>query len=495
MIGQKSDERTWAGLRALLPLGESTRRAPLPPKVLVVAWGANSATISTYHRSGHRQSCASSFTVEWSEAEQHSYEVIGDRIANELRQRAINVREVIASVPRRFVVLKNLELPPADNESLADIVHLQCENLFPVSRATLEIDFLQHDSAKDGDTSILVVAVPKPILQLLLNTLKHAGLKPLALGVGELGVPLLSPVRGADELQLDLLASGSRFEFLVSRNQLPVISHAGQSPESSTERARYICSTTNRLLQAASQRLPELTTTRIHAYGDFDDATAIEMRRTTSIPIEFHVEQSAETVRDIALLQAYSSSVASIDFLNPRRPVDPAVRFRQRVILAVAAAAILIALVSVPLAFSNYQLDRQLAKVKQERVDLEAQVERLVPLEQTWRKLVSFNRARVDYATELQDLLGRLRPSEQMHLTNLEINESSASGVVVLRFKGLIRDRETWTSLTNDLLIANQRYRLRAPQLELNQGDNQYAYRFTIELERKSTATDEAIDS
>lgn len=490
MIGQKSDERPWDRLRSLLALGDSSRRVPLPNKVLVVAWGASSATISTYHRSHLRQTCADTFTVEWTEDEQHSYEVIGDRISHELRRRGISVREVVASVPRRFVVLKNLELPPTDAASIADIVHLQCENLFPVSRATLEVDFLQHDSTKQGDTSILVVAVPKPVIQLLLIALKHAGLKPLALGVGELGVPFLSPSRGPDELQLDLLAGGSRFEFLVSRNQMPVISHAGQSPESDSERVRYICSTTNRLLQAASQRLPELQTTRIHAYGDFDDATAIEMSRAISVPIEFHASQSAEEVRDLALLTAYSNAAASIDFLNPRRPVDPAVKFRQRVVLAVAAAALLITLISVPLTLSNYRLDQQLAKIKQDKKELAQQVERLEPLERTWKKLVSFNRARVDYASELQELLGHLQSSEQMHLTNLEISESSGSGTILLRLKGLVRDRETWTSLTNELLVASTRYRLRAPQLEPNRGDEQYAYRFTIDLERNATVVD-----
>lgn len=492
MIGQKSDERPWERLRSLLALPNRSRRGPIPSQVLVVAWGASSATISTYRRHGLRQTCSDKFTIEWTEAEQHSFEVIGDRIAVELRQRQIAVRDAIVSVPRRFVVLKNLELPPTEAESIADIVHLQCENLFPVSRTTLEVDFLQHPAANDGDTSILVVAVPKPVIQLLLSTLQHAGLKPLALGVSELGVPLLSPSNGSDELQLDLLASDKKFEFLISRGQLPVISHAGQAPEPESERTRYICATTQRLLQAANQRLPELTTTRIHAFGDFDDATAIEMRRAIQVPIEFHAERSADDVKDLALLAACDAPEMSIDFLNPRKPIDPATRFRQRVAIAIAVAAMLAALVTVPLAWNNYRLDRQLAKIRQEKNDLLQQVERLEPLEQTWKKLVSFTRARVDYASELQDLLSRLKSSEQMHLTNLEISESPGSDIVLLRFNGLIKDRETWTSLTNDLLIETERYRLRAPQLEVNRGDEHYAYRFTIELERKTNADDAA---
>lgn len=487
MIGRDSlDLKPWERIQSLLAWGTTPQRVPLPPKVLVVAWSANGASISVYQCSGSPQVRLDSFNIEWSEEEQHSYEVIGDLISRELRQRGITVQDVVASIPRRFVVLKNLELPPTDQTSIADIVYLQCENLFPVSRSTLEIDFLEHESAADEDTSILVCAVPKPVVQLILESLRYARLKPLGLGIGELGIPLLSPSSGADELQFDLLASGNRFEFLISRNRLPVISHAGQAPDLESERGRYIYSTMNRLLQAAAQRLPDLRVTKIHAYGDLDDDIVIEIRRAVQIPIQYHAESLTSEVKDLALLAAYEHPDQSIDLLSPRKPIDPAVEFRRKVVLYATIAAAVIVLFGLPLTWSNYRLDRQLATIKEERADLAQQVERLEPLEKTWKKLVAFERARVDYASELRAILDRFQPSEQMHLESLEISEASSSGVVVMRFVGRIKDREAWTSLTNDLLAATDRYRLRAPLLESVNGDSQYAHRFTMELELKS---------
>ena len=487
MIGRAShDLKPWERILPLLAWGTEPLKGPLPAKVLVVAWGASGASISLYHQSGSNQSCLDTFEIGWSEEEQHSHEVIGDRIAGELRSRSITAQEVIASVPRRFVVLKNLELPPTEQASIADMVYLQCENLFPVSRSTLEIDFLQHESAADADTSILVCAVPKPVVQVVVDSLTHARLKPLALGVGELGLPFLSPTSGSNELQFDLLASGNKIEFLISRNQLPIISHAGQSPELESERVRYICSTMNRLLQAASQRLPELKVTSIQAFGDFDDDTAIEIRRAIRVPIQYHATSTAGEVKDRALLAAYERADRSIDFLNPRKPLDPAIELRRKVVLYATIAAVLAMLLGLPITWNSYRLDRQLAKIKESKANLAQQVERLEPLEKTWKKLVSFESSRVDYASELREVLNRFQPSEQMHLENLEISEASNNGIVVMRFVGRIKDREAWTSLTNDLLAATDRYRLRAPLLEPLVGDDHYAHRFTIELELKA---------
>ncbi|MDX1926692.1 MAG: hypothetical protein SFV81_09245 [Pirellulaceae bacterium] len=487
MIGRDShDLKPWERLLPLLAWGTEPVKGPLPARILVVAWGANGASISLYQRSGLNYTRLNSFDIEWTDEEQHSHEVIGERIAREMHHRDITVQDVVASVPRRFVVLKNLELPPTEQASIAGMVYLQCENLFPVSRATLEIDFLQHESPADADTSILVCAVPKPVVQVVVDSLKHARLKPLALGVGELGIPFLTPSVGTNELQFDLLASGNKLEFLISRNQLPVISHAGQAPELESERARYICSTMNRLLQAAAQRLPDLKVTKIQAYGDFDDATAIEIRRAMRIPIQYHAEATASEIKDLALLAAYEQAKLSIDFLNPRKPLDPAIELRRKVVFYATIAAALVILFGLPLTWSNYRLDRQLAKIQESKATLAQQVERLEPLEKTWKKLVAFERARFDYANELRDILNRLQPCEQMHLESLELSESTNSGIMVVRFIGRIKDREAWTSLTNDLLAATDQYRLRAPLLEPIAGDGHYAHRFTIELELKS---------
>ena len=490
MIGRESDDQPWNRLRALLAVSGASRRRSLPAKLLVVSWGSSSAKFSVYDRVGTQPNRLDSFEIEWTEEEQHSSQVLGDRIAVELRRRSVSVRETVVSLPRRFVVLKNLELPATEEASIPAMVQLQCENLFPVSRATLEVDYIQHKSLRVGDTSILVVAVPKPVIQVVVDSLQHAGLKPLALGVGELGVPLLSPPRAVNELQLDLMANGNKFEFLISRDQLPVISHAGQAPDTIADRTRYISSTTNRLLQAANQRLPDLSTTQIHAYGEFDDEAASELMRAIRVPIKFHAEHSVETIRERALLAVLNAPHASIDFLNPRKPIDPAVSFRRKVLVAAAAAAVAIALIGLPLAWSSYALDRELASIKQQKVELTQQVERLEPLEKTWKKLIAFNRARIDYAAELKDLMNRMKPSEQMHLTNVEVNETSGSGTVLVRLKGMIKDRDTWTTLTNDFLVASDRFRLRAPQLEPNVGDMQYGYRFTIELELKQNGSE-----
>ncbi len=245
----------------------------------------------------------------------------------------------------------------------------------------------------------------------------------------------------------------------------------------------------NRLIQAASQRLPDLQVTRVHAFGDFDDETAIAIRRAIPIPIQYRIDLSPAEVRDNALLAAYEEAYQSIDFLNPRKPIDPAVEFRRKLVSYATIAAALLVLIGLPLTWMNFRLDRQLASIRESKANLAQQVERLEPLEKTWKKLVAFERARVDYATELKDILNRLQPSEEMHLESLEISETSSSGVVVMRFVGRIRDRDAWTRLTDDLLAASDRYRLRAPLLEPVLGDNQYAHRFTIELELKALHT------
>lgn len=478
----------WEPLRFLKSVHRSPKRRSLPSELLIVDWGVGAAGVMVCTTSAAGYQFRDGFVVHWNDSEQKSPAILAERLRQELDKRSIAINACLVAAPRRSVALKNLELPLTDQASVAEMVQIQSENLFPVVRSTLSIDFVQHELPEQAQAMVLVAALPESTRALIVDVLQQAHLTPLLLGVAELSLPLLK-AENENAVSLDILLAGGKSDFLISQSQLPVISYTGQAPSEPSERIRHMCSTVQRLTTAARQRKQPLLLKVAQAHGDIQPGMLKDLQAAAGVNLSLGSSLPAEQVRAQALLAAYRNPERALDFMHPREPINVAHQRRRRGLTNAIAAALLLVLIAVPVRWRNQQLDRDLASALQAKQDLQQQVARVEPLKKTWQKLVAFERARIDSAAELTAIIEDLRSNEQMLVESLELSDVQATGSWFIRIKGRVASRDVWSSFSDDLLSKSDRYRLRPPMLTPNPSDAQYPLQFSIDIELKSKAT------
>ncbi len=473
----------WKGqlesLGKLLPKGSAGQRS-LPNSYLMIDWGDECARVAYYRRDDLRPTVA--FEVEWNENDKNPTN-ISNRIAAELKRWSIHAHPCIVSMPRRTVVLKNLELPKTDQAPIADLVALQCESIFPVSKDTLVIDFVPHSSADQGKVNVLVAAVPKSHVHLILQALTDNHLKPLMLTVAELNVSRLS---GTAEPVMDVIVDHKKIEYSISHDHLPALTYSGISTVNPAERQAAILSTVQRLCTAAQKRKSPLAVRRAHVYGQVEASICIAIERLIGVTTEDRTQHSLADIRDQAVRAAYLAANTSIDFAHPRKPIDLELQ-RRRYAMSGFAIALLFAIgIGLPIQWQKSSLDQQIAETQRRISEVEEQVGRTKPLKSKWKKLVSFDSSKFNADQVLREVLGLFQPQESLRIESIEITQASSERPAQFSIKGKVQSRESWNLVAEKLLQATGGYRMLPPKLDIVASADEFPLRFSVDIELKA---------
>lgn len=472
---------TWFGSKVF------SRPKNLSSELLILDWRSQFAAVSHYHQVNGQFVCLDTFQIEWNKDDSKLATEIGRLLESELKSRRIKATDVLVSVPRRFVVLKNITLPSDDSYDPAEAVQLQSEMLFPVSRDSLSIDFLSHGLQSDsGLQSIVIAALPLQVVQLIRESIEIAGLKPLMLGIGEFGLPLLDDSVANNSSRIDILFAESQVEYVLSHNSLPIVSYEGLISGNEKSKAAQISSTIKRLVTSIRPQWSAFSKPDVFVYGPLQGHLKKELEATYQSPIQVFPEKLPAQMKDLALIASYQNRSIAIDFLHPRKPVDQAARRTSNIVAGVLIAGVVFLLLALPFWIQQNRIERQLARAVALKDKLESDLNKLKPMEKAWKKLVGFERSRLDYSNEIESLIERLRSTEEIYLSNIEMSDLPNANTAVIRMKGRVKDRETFSRLTDELLAEGDRYQLRPPLLEPVQSDTQYAFSFTFEIELKS---------
>lgn len=149
---------------------------------------------------------------------------VGAAIREVLKKTRIKQKRVVVAIAGQAVVVRHLKMPLMDDEEVAGAVRWEAERYipFPIEEVMLDFAIIGRDQ-EEGEMEILLVCAHNDIIHSHLDSLREAGLQPLAVDIQPfammrgLGIEYRKP--GGSVAMLDIGAGSS--DLVIARNGIP----------------------------------------------------------------------------------------------------------------------------------------------------------------------------------------------------------------------------------------------------------------------------------
>ena len=145
------------------------------PHFLAIEWDAGECRIAIASQRGRQLTIEHAFAVSRGTAEE-SPEGLRARIAKELDARGCGRPEVLVSVGRTRIELRQFSVPPAAEDDLPDLVRFQAAREFNELDDRWRLDFLPIETASEGPKPVLVTAIAPAEITAIEKVCQAAGL-------------------------------------------------------------------------------------------------------------------------------------------------------------------------------------------------------------------------------------------------------------------------------------------------------------------------------
>jgi len=447
----------------------------------------------------------------------------GKWLKTALREAGMSATQVLLSLPREDVVVRQLELPTAPENEMPDMVRLQAATKSTIPLNQLLLDYLPLPVEKDSESSsVLMTTVPTSQISPIKELLGAAGLELLSIGISpvftaELAVRAQrSMPAAADELSLIISRHNTRVEISMMRQGNLLFSHSTQvHGEDTTSDDRAIVAEINRARLSLQGILERSEIAHVWVLGSETETTGlcglIRERLECDVqaldPFEA-VDTKAKVVAHLERRSGFSSPVGmllsqgggmvpSIDFLNPRRKQIP--RDTRKIKIAAAIAAVfLVAVSGIGWHWINLSnLDTQIATRGKEQADLLALIKKGKPSLDASAQIDDWNRHNVNWldtmtlfnqsfaqlnADNSSDTEIATRSSHRIYLSELHFEATGQSSQGQMRVQGFSKVGGDVDQLRNDL--SEQDYRVLPYEIKWSSRDpDGYRREFPMEFE------------
>ena len=412
-------------------------------------------------------------------------EAAAETLRAKLRELGVRTRQAHVALPRRWAIVKPLELPPVREGDLTRLVGFELERHLPFPAEEAVYDFQVLEAKPASPTRVLLVALERRTLERVQRLLKEAGLVPRLVDLGLHSLAALGG--GADGAHLHLRPEEG--ELAIIRDGRLLLSRAFPLPGGDgPERGRVLAEELRRSLEA----LPEgarATVAQLTLTGDEEpaDAAAIDLPLAPSSPVPSGLQRQLARLGDGRLLPALA-----IALRRPRRGrlrtnlLPEALRPRPFPVLELATVGLLLLSLALALAepvATTLRDERYLARLNRAIEGLAPEVrevERVVAgLERRRQELETLKRLRdraIDPLPVLKELT-ELLPGD-VWLTNLTLDQkglelagfaTAASPLIPLLEGSPTLDRVEFTSPVTTRRDKEQ-FRLKAAWEQLPRG-------------------------
>ncbi|MGC3967661.1 MAG: hypothetical protein QM775_09900 [Pirellulales bacterium] len=427
------------------------------PQWVAVDWDVREARVVAGTLRGGRMRIEHAFRAAWPGAAVFDAEALPQRIAvlrDALESRGLARAEAIVLIGRASVELKQLQLPPAPDAELPDMVRFMAQRELHSLAAGGLLDFLPTPAGAEEPRSVLAAAVESVPAAQAAQLCEAIGLKQrrlllrpaaaasLALRrVANDGEPRLLVDPGAEEAEVSALAGSSLV--LVRSARMP------GDPESADYR-RALTAELRRTLasvqhQSGGRRVSAIELCEVGAAGRAD---AQQLAADLGVPVDVvdawsplppSLEMAAgvqsEAGRFTALLGALADEAEGaaprFDFLNPRRPPEPPNRRRQ-VLVGAFCATVLFAAVWSLVQWRLGAVDAEIKRVRDEAAALAPAVKAAEALEKKVKDIEAWRHANVPWLVELERLSRESPSNREAMLTVLRLTAHPQGGEMQL---------------------------------------------------------------
>lgn len=451
---------------------------------VAIDWTDPSISVQEFSVRDNAVEAGQQFHDKWPEdvAPAKSPQLAGEWLRQRIEKAGITSSNAIVSVPRRSVSLRLLELPHVQDDELAAVVSLQIESRPELASDGHVFDFLPIPTSETAaNRYVLLASVPKLVLDQINETLAAADLTIRASGVGELAVDSLS-TRDRPGLTLNVLANYSKVEFVLSLAGTPVASHSTRmSDENSDEIAQSIPGIATRMIAALPSELSNNGLDQVNLLGPHGSTLEQSARESCTCPVQLLTTPCDEAVRTLALLTSVCRDGQTLNFQNPRRPIDPKLAQRQQWTRYAAGVAVLAGLIGYWVHDEKAQLQNQLAQLQTSNYQQQELNDRGQTTLNAWQFVSDWQSSSVNWADEVHAFSEQLPEPGKSYLTRIQLEQPAGADVPVIRADGLAREPEVAMALNRKLMSIDGKYELQPHGIEPATRDSAFRSSFRVE--------------
>jgi hypothetical protein len=312
---------------------------------------------------------------------------LGQELRQFLRTNHFSSKQAVIGIPTKWIVAKEITVPPASSEALAGVLNIQAERAFSLNSSELVFDYCGRTSASER-SEVLLLAARREIVNQVKELAAGAGLQVHSVTVSALALgKALSD--GSLERRYGLYTRPTYCEFWTQVNGSPrYIQHVPLMATHNTadEHAELLTSTIQRLVLLSSQQdsslphrltaydgsgLPDNTIERLNERLEpqitvTDGGARLWPEKTGSSD---HTDE-AQSIAAVALAMAATGTGKSpVDFVNPRIGLSKKRTSRKPITVwaGIIGAACLLILI---LVLADWQADRRDIATYTEQLDL-----------------------------------------------------------------------------------------------------------------------------
>lgn len=450
------------------------------------------------------------FSVELPENLHDSPGELGSWLRDELRKVGINARQAIVSLPREDVVVRHLDLPPATDDELPELVRFQAAAKSTVSLNQLALDYIPLPT-REGATGreVLIATVDQERIRRLKSLGEAAGVDVISVGVSSIATAALVGVleddiaHQAGDVSIIIARHGDRVEISLAGQSHLYSTHSTQITTGPSEQSlNAILAEISRSMVALQKRLPVSRVMRCWLVGSDDeddelgdavrqrfncDVRKLDPFRSRSVEMNCTPPAGSHGAYGgpVGLLLAHAAERSeAVDFLNPRRAAEKVDYSRRRRIGALAAAVLLVVSVYAYRAWVMSDLEARttaateaLNEQDKRNTDMEPKVAVAAVVDEWAAK-------RVDWLSEADRLAATMNGTERLYLTRLQFGEGLRGERGSITGLGHARERFDVEAL-NAELVSRPNTEVNATGISDNGRDSEYPERFELDLRLK----------
>ena len=450
---------------------------------------------------------------ELAEDEKRSAADLGEVVRAALADSKIRLNSVLIGIGRPAVELRQLTLPPAPEEELAELVRHQAAREFTASGDGAALDFVLAPQDSPTARVVTAAALSEPQLTSAQEVCRAAKIKPRRfllhpysaaslLVRGETEQIVLLVDSGEDETDLTVLVEGRVFLCRTVRNQQRSAEQPVAESEAVDEESPLVAEI-RRTIIAVRNQAGGGSVAKVCVCGDDAESRELvrQLQEVLSIPVEIFdpwakVTRSGALATELpqhpgrfaALLGMLADEAedrqAGFDFLNPRRKPEPA--NRRRLIAAVSAAAALVVMAGLYFAWEQFaEVGGQIERLQKRSKDLDQLVKRGADKQASVAAIEDWSLGDVVWLDELRDLSLRFPQPRDAVLLRMTLSARPTGGGAV-EMEGLVRDPSIVGRMESQLRDEYHEINTRRVQESVQGKTNTWKFDSSLSVSRRS---------
>ncbi len=436
-------------------------------RLIALEWDSREARVAVGHSTGRNVVVEAALSIALSDSQDEAADGLADRLADACQPYLGARVTLLVGVPRSRVEVRMLQIPPAPEAELPDMVRFQAMRQFASLGEDWPLDFVPLSAPNGVETTpVLATAIAPETVAGVRRVCARLDVQPAKLILRSFGTAsLLSRARPEPACRLLVESLGDETELTIVNNEQVLFLRSVRLPVEDTIGA--LGRELRRTVAAAENQLGHLDVQSVVLLGSDDELLAEQesMSKAVPWPVEildpFAVMECQASLQDQLpanrgrfasvlgmLVGAVEPARMDVDFLAPRKRPEPPNRTRTYSLLGAAVAAVLLLLVS-GVAYRVHAYNSDLAQLQEQSKSCDAPVEAAKQTAKEAAAVDEFVAGSPNWLDELYELSQEFPSTEKAIVDQATFSVQKGGGQI--RLKGRAAETTVINEMERDL--------------------------------------------